>query len=185
MQNWPTELQQLVGNLENEHNSKQCLLCMKTNSSTCLSSREECSISECWLSLGGNWEFIAMLLDLTAPNGTFFCNLCHARINDLEKGKPHTPWLLQNGSTVDPKKQFPVGSFESILSDNESFVKGGAVKSNQFHNCECSTIFQAAGPVFESVSCMPLHLSLGLGKQALELVENEAISLDNTIKEAI
>ena len=31
---------------------------------------------------------------------------------------------------------------------------------------------------------MPLHLSLGLGKQALELVESEAISLDNTIKEA-
>lgn len=31
---------------------------------------------------------------------------------------------------------------------------------------------------------MPLHLSLGLGKQALELVESEAISLDNSIKEA-
>ena len=31
---------------------------------------------------------------------------------------------------------------------------------------------------------MPLHLSLGLGKQALELVESEAISLDKTIKEA-
>ena len=31
---------------------------------------------------------------------------------------------------------------------------------------------------------MPLHLSLGLGKQAVELVESEAISLDNTIKEA-
>ena len=29
-----------------------------------------------------------------------------------------------------------------------------------------------------------LHLSLGLGKQTLELVENEAISLDNNIKEA-
>ena len=34
------------------------------------------------------------------------------------------------------------------------------------------------------VSCMPLHLSLGLGKQALEIVEKEAIVLDNTIKEA-
>ena len=31
---------------------------------------------------------------------------------------------------------------------------------------------------------MPLRLSLGLGKQALELVESEAISLDNSIKEA-
>ena len=31
---------------------------------------------------------------------------------------------------------------------------------------------------------MPLNLSLGLGKQALEIVENEAIVLDKTIKEA-
>ena len=31
---------------------------------------------------------------------------------------------------------------------------------------------------------MPLHLSLGLGKQALELVESEAISLDKTIEES-
>ena len=31
---------------------------------------------------------------------------------------------------------------------------------------------------------MRLYLSLGLGKQALELIENEAITLDNIIKEA-
>jgi len=62
---------------------------------------------------------------------------------------------------------------------------GGSVKSkaNQFHNCESRPIFQADGPVLDSVSCMPLHLSLGLGKQVLDLVENEAISLDNSIKE--
>lgn len=83
-------------------------------------------------------------------------------------------------------KKFPVRSFESILSDNDRFVKGGSVKSkaNQFHNCESTPVYQATGPVIDSVSCMPLHLSLGLGKQALELVESEAISLDNTIKEA-
>lgn len=31
---------------------------------------------------------------------------------------------------------------------------------------------------------MPLHLSLGLGKQALKIVKNEAIVLDKTIIEA-
>lgn len=31
---------------------------------------------------------------------------------------------------------------------------------------------------------MSLHLSIGHGKQVLEIVENEAIVLDNTIKEA-
>ena len=56
--------------------------------------------------------------------------------------------------------------------------------ANQIHNCESIPIYQAAGPVIDSVSCMPLHLSLQLGKQALEQVESEAISLDKTIKEA-
>lgn len=43
-------------------------------------------------------------------------------------------------------------------------------------------IFKTSGAVIDSVSCMPLHLSLGLGKQALELVEREAIFLDDSIK---
>ena len=34
------------------------------------------------------------------------------------------------------------------------------------------------------MSCTPLHLSLGLGKQTLEIVENKAIVLDKTIKAA-
>ena len=82
-------------------------------------------------------------------------------------------------------KHFPQRTFQSICSNNEKFMHGGSVKSkaNQFHNCESRPIFQAAGPVLDSVSCMPLHLSLGLGKQVLDLVENEAISLDNSIKE--
>ena len=58
------------------------------------------SISEFWLSLGGDWKFIARLLGLTGPNGTFFCNFCHAQLKDLEKGKPYTPWLLEQGATA-------------------------------------------------------------------------------------
>lgn len=196
MGNWPHELQELFRNCQNEYRSQRCLLCQKTthfqsHSSNCDAnnpSSAKCTISEFWLSLGGDWEFIARLLGLTGPNGTFFCNFCHAQLKDLEKGKPHTPWLLQHGATASDThtKKFPVRSFESILSDNNRFVKGGSVKSkaNQFHNCESLPIYQATGPVIDSVSCMPLHLSLGLGKQALELVESEAISLDNSIKEA-
>ena len=196
MGNWPHELQELFRNCQNEYRSQRCSLCQKTthfqsHSSNCDAnnpSSAKYTISEFWLSLGGDWEFIARLLGLTGPNGTFFCNFCHAQLKDLEKGKPHTPWLLQYGATASDThtKKFPVRSFESILSDNNRFVKGGSVKSkaNQFHNCESLPIYQATGPVIDSVSCMPLHLSLGLGKQALELVESEAISLDNSIKEA-
>ena len=196
MANWPNELKELFRNCQNEYHSQRCLLCQKTSffkshSSNCDANKPSSakySISEFWLSLGGDWEFIARLLGLTGPNGTFFCNFCHAQLKDLEKGKPHAPWLLQQGATASHTctKKFPVRSFESILSDNDRFVKGGSVKSkaNQFHNCESTPIYLATGPVIDSVSCMPLHLSLGLGKQALELVESEAISLDNSIKEA-
>ena len=197
MANWPNELQELFQNCQNEYRSQRCLLCQrkptffKSHSSKCDANKPSSakySISEFWLSLGGDWEFIARLLGLTGPNGTFFCNFCHAQLKDLEKGKPHTPWLLQQCAITSHTctKKFPVRSFESILSDNDRFVEGGSVKSkaNQFHNCESTPIFQATGPVIDSVSCMPLHLSLGLGKQALELVESEAISLDKTIKEA-
>ena len=156
----------------------------ESHSSNCIANNP----SSANYSISGDWEFIARLLGLTGPSGTFFCNFCHVQLKDLEQGKPHTPWLLQEGATASHTctKTFPVRSFESILSDNDRYVKGGSVKSkaNQFHNCESTPIYQATGPVIDPVSCMPLHLSLGLGKQALELVESETISLDNTIKEA-
>lgn len=131
---------------------------------------------------------IARLLGFTGHNGTYFCNYCYATIKDLGKGKPHTPWLLQNGTAAKVLKQFSSRTcgFESVSSDYGDFVNAGSVKTKakQFHNCESMAIFKSSGPVTESVSCMPPHLSLGLGKQVVEIVENEAIVLDNTIKEA-
>ena len=146
----------------------------------------ECRISKCWQSLGGDWEFLARLLGLTGPNGTYFWNYCHTTIKDLQRGKPHTPGLLNSTSNGNHLKQFSPRTFESMSSDNKDFVNGGSVKAkaNRFHNCESKPIFRAYGPIIESVSCMPLHLSLGLRKQALEIVENEAIVLDKTIGEA-
>lgn len=194
MQNWPMELRQLIQKPQSDHCSEHCLYCKKLTGSTCKTStlqsgdgtKMECCISKCWLSLGGDWEFLARLLGLTGPNGTYFCNYCHATIKDLEKGKPHTPWILNSTSNGHHLTQFSPRTFESMSSDNRDFVNGGSVKAkaNRCHNCESKPIFHASGPVIESVSCMPLHLSLGLGKQALEIVENEAIVLDKTIKQA-
>ena len=168
MQNWPMELQQLIRNPQSDHCSEHCLYCKKLTGSTRETStlqssdgtKMECCISKCWLSLGGDWEFIARLLGLTGPNGTYFCNYCHATIKDLEKGKPHTPWILNSSSNGAGLKQFSPRSFESMSSNHEDFVNGGSVKTkaNQCHNCESKPIFQASGPVFESVSCMPIYL---------------------------
>ena len=109
MENWPSELQELFQNCQNENHSQICLLCQKTtyfeshssNSHANKPSRTKYSyrISEFWLSLGGDWEFIARLLGFTGPNGTFFYNFCQAQLKDLEKGKPHMPWLLQQSAT--------------------------------------------------------------------------------------
>ena len=190
IQNWPNALQQLVFNKVNQHISPHCSLCKKlvrepVSTPSADTNQDQILLSECWVTLAGDWEFIARLLGLTGPNGTYFCNFCHVQIKDLVKGTPHTPWLLQNTSSNSQTK-FTVRTFESMLSDNERYVKSGAVKAKayQYHNCESKPIFQAAGPVLKSVSCMPLHLSLGLGKQALELIEKEAIAIDNSIKDA-
>ena len=95
--------------------------------------------------------------------------------------------ILKRASRTHPgtSTHFSQRTFQSVCSDNEKLMHAGSVKSkaNQFHNCESRPIFQTAGPVLDSVSCMPLHLSLGLGKQVLDLVENEASSLDHSIKE--
>ena len=93
------ELQQLIQNPQSDHCSEwYCLYCKKLTGSRETSAlhsfdgtKMECCISKCWLSLEGDWEFIARLLGLTGPNGMYFCNYCHATIKDLEKGKPHTP----------------------------------------------------------------------------------------------
>ena len=67
---------------------------VQQNFSDGMSSKVECCISNYWLSLEGDWEFIAKFLGLSGPNGTYFCNFCHPTIKDLEKGKPHTPWYI-------------------------------------------------------------------------------------------
>ena len=69
---------------------------------------------------GGDWEFLARLLGLTGPNDTYFCN-CHATFKDLEKGKPHTPWILNSSNGI-YLKQFSPRTFESMSSDNKDFV---------------------------------------------------------------
>ena len=161
MQNWPMKLRQLIRNPQSDHCSENCLYCKKLTGPTCEIStlpsgdgtEMECRISKCWRSLGGDWEFLARLLGLTGPTGTYFCNYCHATIKELQRGKPHTPRLLNSTSNGNHLKQFSPRTFESMSSDNKDLVNGGSVKAkaNGFHNCESKPIFRAYGPVIESV----------------------------------
>jgi len=154
IENWPKNLTRL--NSQNVHYSKKCSLCKKqinltakipSNSSETIEldcnyskaveaptaeaappteASEDTCITQCWISLGGDWEFLARFLGLTGPNGTNFCNFCHVQIKDLPKGKPHTPTPLRNYSQT--CEHFTVRTFESISSDNRRFVDAGASK---------------------------------------------------------
>ena len=68
--------------------------------------------------------------------------------------------------------------------DYERFVQAGSSKSKvkEFNNCEAPSLFKGAGSVISTTSCMPLHISLGIGLNNVNILENEAVELDQQIK---
>ena len=54
---------------------------------------------------------------------------------------------------------------------------------SKFQNCEGKPLISAKGPVIDHVSVMPLHLSLGLGLQLIDIAEDIASALDLQIQE--
>ena len=54
---------------------------------------------------------------------------------------------------------------------------------SKFQNCEGKPLISAKGPVIDRVSVMPLHLSLGLGLQLIDIAEDIASALDLQIQE--
>ena len=49
-------------------------------------------------------------------------------------------------------------------------------------NCENQPIVEFVGETIKTFSIMPLHLFLGLGTQALDIIENLAKNLDNSVR---
>ena len=98
----------------------------------------------------------------------------------------HTPYPLAKYSNSVPSViTFPVRTFESLTDEAKKFKADGSIKSNvsSYKNCEYEPLFKTNGPVLQHTSCMPVHLNLGIGLQVLNMVEKEAIKLDNDIKE--
>ena len=44
------------------------------------------------------------------------------------------------------------------------------------------TLFEGTSPILCTTSCMTLHICLGVGLNILNIIEEEAIKLDNEIK---
>lgn len=132
---------------------------------------------------GGDWNFLAELLGLTGPNGTYFCNYCLCKIEHLNKGECHSPTPLLNYSEASPKT-FQERTFDGMKSWSVKYKTDGAPKKNVKHyeNCEYPPLYGQSGHVLNKTSCMPLHVTLGLGHHMLQIIENMARQEDKNIR---
>ena len=75
-------------------------------------------------------------------------------------------------------------TFEQLIADQERYKESGCPKSKvkEYQNCEFESLLKGAGPIILKTSCMPLHISLGIGLKVLNTIEEETFSLDNQIK---
>lgn len=136
--------------------------------------------------MGGDWEFLARILGYTGANGVWFCPFCHCQLSDLQKGIPHAPIILHRYKKDVDECTFSQRSFSGMLDDHQKFVDSGRERSkvSQYNNCEYPPILNASGPVINTMSVMPLHISLGLGLQLVNLCQEAAIALDIKILES-
>ena len=130
------------------------------------------------LILSGDWEYLSHILGTTGPNGLYFCNCCYATLHNQKKGVPDSA----EENTYTPRL------FSELFQHSTEYASDTTTaardKAKKHKNCEATPLVKLEGKVADSLSCMPLHLSLGLGYQALQLLEKEAQRLDDKIKSA-
>ena len=129
------------------------------------------------------------ILQYTGPNGVFICPFCLAQLADLKMGVPHAPLSLPKYSDKDPRlaeeKTFQQRTLEGMATMADNFASSGLPKSqvSKFQNCEAKPLISPEGPVIDHISVMPLHLSLGLGLQLVNVAEDIATAMDLKIRE--
>ena len=128
---------------------------------------------------GADWEMVATILGQTGPNGKYFCPFCEVTLSDPCKGSPHSPVRLQRYLLpgVLPHVDYAVRTFESMTEMAVKFQENGARKetAKDYKSCEHVPLIPASGEILDSVSVMPLHISLGTGLQFLNITEKIAI----------
>ena len=137
---------------------------------------------------GADWEMDANVAGLTAPNGRHFCPFCEIMLSNVSKGVLHSPVLFPkyaNGGQISPTS-FECRTLDSMSKSASEFQQSCAQKENAKHykNCEHIPLIPEKDLLIKHVSVMLLHLSLGVGLQFINIVENAAVSLDVEIREA-
>ena len=134
---------------------------------------------------GGDWEYLSNVFGTSGPNGKHFCNHCYVTLGDMAKGKPHARHIFK------PRYLGSAGNYElrsvsCMHADHRTFIDSKASRDQlcNFNNCEHGPLVSAEANVEDIHSCMPLHISLGLGEHFLNLIEEEARTLDKEVNSA-
>ena len=135
----------------------------------------------------GDWEWLARILGLSGPNGTYFCPFCYVKLDDLQSGKPHSPLIFEKYKHLlnnEDKTNFVARMLEELVYHNEEFLKSGMSRDDVklFYNCEHSPLIKGCGAVLKHTSTMVLHLKLGMGKLMLDFFDEKAIELDHEVR---
>ena len=142
---------------------------------------EKDMFTEGHLSYGGDWDYLSTLAGTSGPNGLHFCNLCNVTLHQLQEGHAHSPVVFPRYRQFAPLS-VSLRTGEEMQRHYEAFVATGARSAKEQQNCQHSPLL-GPGKIIEQMSCMPLHISLGLGLYTLQLTEREAISFDHQIKQ--
>ena len=110
------------------------------------------------------------------------CKHCLCKLSDLKKGQTPAP-LTKYCNYTPANTQLETRTFEKLKNDNEKYRNDGQPKQKvkDYNNFEFPTLFEGTGPILYTTSCMTLHISLGVGLNILNIIE-EAIKLDNEIE---
>ena len=165
--------------------SETCRLC---NQDQCTQWQQPDHITTCHITAAGDWLSEATLLGLSGPKGRHFCNFCNATLNTLRKGQPQSPVIFPRYRLIpDPQHPsiFELRTLEDIWHGNQAFqlVGSNASRVADFNNCLHQRIIPGSGSTLEAISCTPLHVFLGLGDQAVKIVERQAAVLDKSFKQ--
>ena len=137
---------------------------------------------------GADWEIVATVLGLTGPNGRHFCPFCEVMLSNITKGVSHAPFLFQKYTNEgqNSPELLEDRTLERISELSSEFQLSGGKKetAKNYSNCEYIPLISEKGPLIKHVSVMLLHLSLGIGLQFINILENGAVTLDLEIRQA-
>ena len=134
----------------------------------------------CRLTYGGDWEWNSNILGLQKATSTFFCPHCLVSAPALRKGVPHSVELHH----TDGSQTFR--TLELMCIDNDRFLEEhphDRKYAKDYHNQIYRPLIRESGFVIDTVSVSPMHISLGLGLQNVNILEDMSVSSDAEIKE--